>query len=869
MKRMFVCMLMLLAVAAFADTTPVGDGNDGDGATFSFHPESKTGKLVNAQGEQIKPEEVKSLYGKEFTIYCDGVDICSVPYAWKQGFGGDDLLLQPVYMDLSDWNKARVEPGYVAIDPATARIKFAAAHTLPDGKEYKFIKRVQMGNLYGEGYVVRDGFIYATLQEETRGLEIIDARDPMHPKYAGYTPLTGFAGSIAISDTHAYIRKGYYLGIVDIRDPYDAKLVRCMAGFASSGRIRCEGDRLYSFADDGVMLVYDITDRDDPVPITTYRFGESSWDFDMDDKYFYVLQAEEEEEKGAIQILERLENDAFAKTGRLALDSELGWSVVTAGPRMLLDGDRVYITSKAGLEIIDVSDRSNPVLVGTFPDVALDPVRYDQGHGGFSLAKHGKLVVVGCGRSDNSSTCHYWPPIAGLTEGKFFEERKHRGGIWILDVDDPKDVKVVTIIDDLTVGLGALNYVNVDGNTLYCMGWAFGMVMFDISDVKNPKQLGCIPMAGEVENAKFIGDKVYAAGNSLYVMEPYPAEKAELLSYAWVHGWLFGGGVVGRAGSPYVFYMGSSPNRIIDVSEPCKAMIKEYYTVAMIGGKWIGDKLYTARGGARWIQSPSPEFDLIDKYNLPVQPAVELERKEIPSGFVIYDMSNPLNPTRISGYETKEGMGGVTVRGDYAYVVSFDGDRDTKATVLYILDISDEKNIKLVSRWVGEWPDHGEMYSGGLYLKDGYLFLPSINMCTINWGDPEVSNKIRGWRIVDVSDPRNPRLVKAVQAVKKNIHMGGCDAAQNFWVRGNRLYVADYCNGIGVFDISDMKNLPHLAQIRDDKYPWSTFASATSVHGYGRYIYKTMFGGVDIYEIPCPSDVPTGKMMTECRLQRE
>lgn len=861
MSRIVVSFLLLFAASLFAEPAPVGDGRDSDSTTFSFHPESKTAKLLDAQGLSIKPDDVKSSYGKDFAIYCNGVDICSVAYAWKQGYGGDDPLLQPTCMDLSDWNKAKVEPGYVAIDPATAKIKFAGPNRLPDGQETRFVKRIQMGNLYGEDFVVKDGFVYATLSEETRGMQVVDMRDPMHPKYAGYCPLTGFSASIEVVDNYAYVHKSLFLAVIDVSDPYNVKLVRCMSGFSASGKLRRRGDRLYTGHDKGIV-VYDISDRDDPVPLATREIGDV-FDFVLDGEYMYILQGWT---PGRVLILRLLENDTFSKVGELDLGCNLGSTSYVCSERIVVDGYFLYVTDSEALKVIDVSDKANPKVVGKFPELCVREANYDQTAGGFSLVKRGNLLYVGGGASDIGEMCKGYPPLSGLTDHPAFKERKHKGGVWILDVQDPANIREVSHIDDLTVALAGLNYIAVDGNTLYVMCWSFGLVMFDISDPEYPKELGNISLAGEVENARLIGDKLYAAGNGLYVVDPYPAEEAELLGYCWTRMWLFGRAVIGKAGSPYVFFEGACPNRIIDVSNPRDPKIAEYYTVGLSWGQWIGDRMYTTRGYVPGIHDPGPRFDLIEKWNIPVQQAVGREKEEIRKGFIIYDMTNPRNPVPISRYETEEGLGGMTVRDNYAYCICYNDYAKTKVTVLYVLDISDEKDVKLASRTELEWADDACMYSGSIYLKDNYLFLPAVNMVTINWGDPEMSREIRGARVIDVSDPRNPKLLTTLEAVRKDIHVYSCDGAQSFYIRGNRLYVADYGNGLGVFDISDMENSRHVAHVDDEKYPWSSFSSATSINGYGRYLYKTMFGGVDILEIPTESDVPKGKMTVMCRL---
>lgn len=46
----------------------------------------------------------------------------------------------------------------------------------------------------------------------------------------------------------------------------------------------------------------------------------------------------------------------------------------------------------------------------------------------------------------------------------------------------------------------------------------------------------------------------------------------------------------------------------------------------------------------------------------------------------------------------------------------------------------------------------------------------------------------------------------------------------------------------------------------DKEYPWSIYVLSCDIEIYGKYLYKNTMGSVDILEIPCPSEVPEGRV---------
>ena len=97
----------------------------------------------------------------------------------------------------------------------------------------------------------------------------------------------------------------------------------------------------------------------------------------------------------------------------------------------------------------------------------------------------------------------------------------------------------------------------------------------------------------------------------------------------------------------------------------------------------------------------------------------------------------------------------------------------------------------------------------------------------------------------------------------QSIMVNSLMSANTFHVTGDHLFIADYWHGVHVFDIRKLDRPRYLETIKSPDRTFSAFSYGTSVSGYGRHIYKTAFGGVDIYEVNVPSDRPQGKLTVE------
>jgi hypothetical protein len=144
-------------------------------------------------------------------------------------------------------------------------------------------------------------------------------------------------------------------------------------------------------------------------------------------------------------------------------------------------------------------------------------------------------------------------------------------------------------------------------------------------------------------------------------------------------------------------------------------------------------------------------------------------------GLHVFDLSDPEKPQRIGGYDTSGIASGVTVSGDYAYVLET---REMSRTYLQVIDIRNPADPQLV----GTYDTSGYAYDVAVLDNHAYV--------TGYWG--EGTNR-QGMQVIDISSPENPQRVGEYEA--------DWDFYGGVVVSGNHAYVA--AGELQVIDISD------------------------------------------------------------------
>jgi hypothetical protein len=207
--------------------------------------------VLNAHGGLQLSTPWHGDYGEPggISITVDGVDVCSPRYAQVVlGESTDHAVLRPRRQDLSDaagWPAVPVMPGWLAIDPASGRVKFATGDTAPPTLQQ--LSDVVLGGPTARTALVDDKVLYLATGGPSSGVLVIDLTAPT-PRVRARIALPGFATLLARDGDYLYVYGSYQFSVIDVTDPFAPRLVNSIhdrwrvgdyqqALFAERGRI--------------------------------------------------------------------------------------------------------------------------------------------------------------------------------------------------------------------------------------------------------------------------------------------------------------------------------------------------------------------------------------------------------------------------------------------------------------------------------------------------------------------------------------------------------------------------------------------------------------------------------------------------------
>jgi len=152
------------------------------------------------------------------------------------------------------------------------------------------------------------------------------------------------------------------------------------------------------------------------------------------------------------------------------------------------------------------------------------------------------------------------------------------------------------------------------------------------------------------------------------------------------------------------------------------------------------------------------------------------------AGLIIFDVSDPVNPVRVGGYDTDGDSQGIAIQSDRVFIA------DGKGGVC-VVDVSDPSSPTLAGSW--------QVAYSGVNAKDIAVSGDYVYLATFK----------KGLRIFDISTVSAPQLVGAYDTFN----------VQGVSVAGDYAYVADYSEGLKIIDVSTPSD-PVLAGSYENLY---------------------------------------------------
>lgn len=176
---------------------------------------------------------------------------------------------------------------------------------------------------------VSEGYAYIA-NGTGKSLEIIDISDPSNPLFVGNYDASIHVWDVSVNSGYAYIAAGGNMDVIDISDPTDPIFVTRQPYQESPGNLFISGNYLYATEFYG-FEIFDISDPENPVSIF-FDVIQISWDVHVSGNYAYMTNIDDM------------------------------WNLCPMNPEI------------CGLKIIDVSDPSEPFIVGSVDGISLFPV---------------------------------------------------------------------------------------------------------------------------------------------------------------------------------------------------------------------------------------------------------------------------------------------------------------------------------------------------------------------------------------------------------------------------------------------------------------------------------------------------------------
>jgi hypothetical protein len=210
------------------------------------------------------------------------------------------------------------------------------------------------------GVTVNGGYVYLSVNagdEQTSGFHVVDARDPRHPKRAGFLPNTALPFGIPRDHTSvgavSYVTNETGVIIIDAHDPANP----VVAGFFSAGAnptlgITVRDNLAYVALESSGLLIVDVSNPGAPKLLASDPLSNAPQDVALSGHYAVV--------PGRFGSLFVVDVSDPAHPHNIATQLSSGRGITVSGSQAYLG------TSGAGIQSLDISVPGSPVLTGAY-----------------------------------------------------------------------------------------------------------------------------------------------------------------------------------------------------------------------------------------------------------------------------------------------------------------------------------------------------------------------------------------------------------------------------------------------------------------------------------------------------------------------
>jgi hypothetical protein len=472
---------------------------------------------------------------------------------------------------------------------------------------------------------VRGNYVYVL--GISSGLHVFDVSDPSAPLLIGHCPTTYYGTALALAGNYVYALGWYHLDVIDVSNPEAPIIVHTSwQGYLEDLAVADEHlfITLWWYEDSEPVCglrILDIANPHEPemVGFLPTRFGPHS--VTVSGSYAYVTIDTAGVDSG-LCVVDVSDPSSPVAVGTHRVDAVyLPDVAVVEGLAYMVDCDR-------GLQVIDISDPAAPQRIGGYEEVGWGyGVAVAAGHAYLDGRRNG-LHIIDVTDVTNPARCHFRPGGGDpALAGSIAYLAKYYDGMEILDVSDPAEPVHLSSFDTID----RAREVVVQGGYAYLAGLFDGLLVIDVQDPHDPVLAAhCdIPFVWSVAvSAQYAYVTEFGAG--LHVVDVSDPTNPVAVGFCA----LSSPRNVKVAGQ-YAYVLRYGPGfHVIDVSDPyhpeCVASVG-----AVLASEYVavhGDYVYLGHGGLS-----------------------------------LYDVSNPREPLLVGQIATSTGPYGLHVHGGYVY----------------------------------------------------------------------------------------------------------------------------------------------------------------------------------------------------------
>jgi hypothetical protein len=599
---------------------------------------------------------------------------------------------------------------------------------------------------YGPTTVVHIGDDGTVFIGSGSAFRAVDVTDPQLPTVIGELVVDDTVSSFAVHLNHAYVAAQFAdsagMRVIDISDPHSPQQVGAYEreDWWNLLVIDAEGDLAY-LVGNGDLSILDVSDPAAPALAGSWEPASGSIQAGSVDGQVAYLATYEYGGTNHIYAVDVSDPAHPMALGSLSFD-EAPRAVASVGPF-------VYLTTDPELVVIDASNPSAPVVVGSYSPSAPPSPEFG------ALAVTGTTAYVANNVPDGSGDLvriidvsnpndpvevgsfptGWWANGLAATAGLCLVASVPEG-LEVADVADPASAAVVGQLP----GVGWSKDVDTDGAiAVVADDWGHGLRVLDVSDPASPHDIGWLPYPGMwPTSSELVGDLAYLAAGTLWIVDvSEPSSPAELSITHPGSGYCSDSAVVGAlALLPLLYDQPPSGLLVLDVSNPALP-----YELGR-GGDWDSHGIAVDGTYAYTVGS---------------------------DGLHVVDVSDPALPIPVGSFEAAWSSSSTRVAvADGLAVVA------AELEALHVIDVAEPQS-----------PTEVAVFEERYFSPTNVAF--ERGRVLVSNGGPGIL------RIIDVTAPHAPFEVAA-----SGLNLNG----QGVSVSGNLAYVAAGSGGVAIFDLS-------------------------------------------------------------------